>query len=113
MTNNQDKEPRYITNFFIRNDKHSWFIIPTIVFYYNKGSFFETGITSPSFSLSFRWLKIFMGIHIQKNIYYRESISFSENDINTIVDAITNPPKPNDNLKKGFDDYNLKQNKSL
>jgi hypothetical protein len=69
MTN---KEPKYLTDFFIYKKKFHWFIIPTIVFFYRKDVFFETGITSPAFGISFRWLTFFMGVQIQKNIYYKK-----------------------------------------
>jgi hypothetical protein len=69
MTN---KEPKYLTDFFLYNKRYHWFIIPTIVFYYREDVFFETGITSPAIGLSFRWLTFFMGIQFQKNIYYKK-----------------------------------------
>lgn len=64
------KEPKYLTDFFIYKKKHHWFIIPTIVFFYDKETFFETGVYSPSFGFTFRWLILFMGFQVQKNIYY-------------------------------------------
>ena len=67
MTNN---EPKYLTDFFLYKKKHHWFILPTIVFFHNKETFFETGVYTPSFGLSIRWLIFFGGIQIQKNAYY-------------------------------------------
>ncbi len=67
MTN---KEPKYLTDFFVYKKKFHWFIIPTIVFFYRKDVFFETGITSPAVGLSIRWLTFFAGVQFQKNIYY-------------------------------------------
>lgn len=69
MTN---KEPKYLTDFFVYKKKFHWFIIPTIVFFYREDVFFETGITSPAFGLSIRWLTFFIGIQFQKNIYYKK-----------------------------------------
>ncbi len=69
MTN---KEPKYLTDFFLYNKKFHWFIIPTVVFYYRKDVFFETGITSPAFGMSVRWLTFFAGIQFQRNIYYED-----------------------------------------
>jgi hypothetical protein len=66
------KEPKYLTDFFILKKKHHWFIIPTIIFFYRKETFFETGIYSPAFGLSIRWLTLFIGLQIQKNIYYKK-----------------------------------------
>jgi hypothetical protein len=65
-----NKEPKYLKDFFIYNKRYHWFIIPTIVFYYRKDTFFETGITSPAFGMSIRWFTFFAGFQIQKNIYY-------------------------------------------
>lgn len=65
------KEPKYLKDFFIYNKRYHWFLIPTVVFYYRKDVFFETGITSPAFGLSVRWLTFFMGVQFQKNIYYK------------------------------------------
>jgi hypothetical protein len=66
------KEPKYLTDFFIYRKKYHWFIIPTIIFFYRKDVFFETGITSPAIGLSLRWLTFFMGIQVQRNIYYKK-----------------------------------------
>lgn len=67
----KEKEPKYLTDFFIYHKKYHWFIIPTIVFYYRKDTFFSTGQYSPAFGMSFRWLTFFMGIQFQKNIHYK------------------------------------------
>jgi hypothetical protein len=66
------KEPKYLTDFFIYRKKYHWFIIPTIIFFYREDVFFETGITSPAIGLSLRWLTFFMGIQVQRNIYYKK-----------------------------------------
>ncbi len=69
MTN---KEPKYLTDFFIYNKKYHWFIIPTIALYYREDVFFETGITTPAFGFSIRWLTFFMGVQFQRNAYYKK-----------------------------------------
>jgi hypothetical protein len=68
MTN---REPKYHTDFFIYRKKYHWFLIPAIIVFYNKEEFCETGVSSPAFGISLRWLTFFMGIQIQKNIYYK------------------------------------------
>jgi len=57
---------KYYKDFFIYKKKHHWFLIPTIVFFYNKTEFLETGVTSPSWGLTIRWLTYMMGIQIQQ-----------------------------------------------
>ena len=57
----------YIKDFFIYKKKHHWFIIPTIVFFYNKTEFLETGVYTPSWALTIRWLTYMMGIQIQRS----------------------------------------------
>lgn len=65
-----NKEQKYLIDYFIYKKKFHWFIFPAIVVYYNKDEFFETGVTSPAFCLSLRWLIFFAGVQIQKNTYY-------------------------------------------
>jgi len=60
MLKNYDKD------FFIYKKKHHWFIIPTVVFFYNKDTFLETGVTSPSWGLTIRWLTYMVGVQIQE-----------------------------------------------
>ena len=67
-----NKEPKYLTDFFLYNKKYHWFIILTVVFFYRKDVFFETGLTTPAFGLSVRWLTFFMGIQFQRNAYYEK-----------------------------------------
>ena len=57
---------KYYKDFFIYKKKHHWYLIPTIVFFYNKTEFLETGVTSPSWGLTVRWLTYMMGIQIQE-----------------------------------------------
>lgn len=56
----------YLKDFFIYNKKHHWFIIPTIVFFYNKETFLETGVYTPAWGLTIRWLTFMMGVQIQE-----------------------------------------------
>ena len=56
----------YHKDFFIYKKKHHWFIIPTIVFFHNKETFLETGIYTPSWGLTIRWLTFMLGVQIQE-----------------------------------------------
>ena len=56
----------YLKDFFIYKKKHHWFIIPTIVFFYNKETFLETGVYSPSWGVTMRWLTFMIGFQIQQ-----------------------------------------------
>jgi hypothetical protein len=55
----------YLKDFFIYKKKHHWFLIPTIVFFYNKETFLETGVYSPSWGVTMRWLTFMIGFQIQ------------------------------------------------
>ncbi len=55
---------KYLKDFYIIHQKH-WYIIPTFVFYYNKNEFLETGVTTPAWSLSFKWLTFVFTIQMQ------------------------------------------------
>jgi len=57
---------KYCKDFFIYKKRHHWFLIPTIVFFYNKTEFLETGVYTPSWGLTIRWLTYMMGIQIQE-----------------------------------------------
>ena len=69
MTN---KEPKYLTDFFLYKKKYHWFIIPTIIYFYRKDLFFLRRLCIPQFGLSIRWLTFFMGIQFQVNPYYKK-----------------------------------------
>jgi hypothetical protein len=56
----------YLKDFFVYKKKHHWFIIPTVVFFYNKETFLETGVYSPSWGLTIRWLTYMIGFQIQE-----------------------------------------------
>lgn len=56
----------YEKNFFILKKKHHWFILPSIVFYYNKNEFLETGIYTPSWGITIRFLIFMIGFQIQE-----------------------------------------------
>ena len=60
------KNKKYEKDFFIIKKKHFWFIIPTIIIFYNKETFLETGVYTPSWGLTLRWLNIMAGIQIQE-----------------------------------------------
>jgi hypothetical protein len=57
---------KYSKDFFVYNKRHHWFIMPTIVFFYNKETFLETGVYTPSFGLTIRWLTFMVGFQIQQ-----------------------------------------------
>ena len=57
---------KYCKDFFIYKKRHHWFLIPTIVFFYNKTEFLQTGVYTPSWGLTVRWLTYMMGIQIQE-----------------------------------------------
>lgn len=57
---------KYETRFYIRNKSYNFFLLPTIVFFYRKDYFFETGVYTPAFGITFKWLKFYIGFKIQK-----------------------------------------------
>jgi hypothetical protein len=59
-------------NFFIIKKKNHWFVIPSIVVYYNKHEFYETGVTTPCWGLMFRWLVFMIGFQIQEGYEYQK-----------------------------------------
>ena len=61
-----EMKKKYCKDFFIYKKRHHWFLIPTIVFFYNKTEFLETGVYTPSWGLTVRWLTYMMGIQIQE-----------------------------------------------
>ena len=63
---------KYYKDFFIYKKKHHWFLIPTPIFYYRKDEFFETGLTSPCWGFTLRFLVFMVGLQVQKNIYYKK-----------------------------------------
>lgn len=60
------RKKNYHKDFFIYNKKHHWFLIPTIVIFYNKETFLETGVYTPSWGIIVRWLTFMVGIQIQQ-----------------------------------------------
>jgi len=60
------RKKTYIKDFFIYKKRHHWFLIPTIVFFYNKTEFLETGVYTPSWGLTIRWLTYMIGVQIQE-----------------------------------------------
>ena len=49
----------YYKDFFIYNKKHHWYIIPSVIFYYDKECYYDDGKTSP-------WLTYMVGFQMQK-----------------------------------------------
>lgn len=52
--------------FFLLKKKHHWFIVPALVFFYNKNTFFETGVYTPSWGVAIRWLIFMAGVQVQR-----------------------------------------------
>lgn len=57
---------KYHKDFFIYNKRHHWFLIPTVVLFYNKQTLLNTGEYTPSWGLTIRWLTFMVGIQIQQ-----------------------------------------------
>jgi len=66
------RKKTYIKDFFIYKKRHHWFLIPTIVFFYNKTEFLETGVYTPSWGLTIRWLTYMIGVQIQETYKYEK-----------------------------------------
>jgi len=66
------RKKTYIKDFFIYKKRHHWFLIPTIVFFYNKTEFLETGVYTPSWGLTVRWLTYMIGVQIQETYKYEK-----------------------------------------
>lgn len=62
----------YHKDFFIYKKNHHWFLIPTIVFFYNKQTFLESGVYTPSCGITVRWLTYMVGAQIQKGYKIEE-----------------------------------------
>lgn len=57
---------KYHKDFFIYKKKHHWYILPAIIFYYDKYSYYDDGKSAPSWGLTIRWFTFMVGIQIQK-----------------------------------------------
>lgn len=66
MTTETTTKKIYHKDFFIYNKRHHWFIIPTVVFFYNKYTFLNGGEYTPAWGLTIRWLTFMAGIQIQE-----------------------------------------------
>ena len=66
------RKKTYIKDFFIYKKRHHWFLIPTIVFFYNKTEFLQTGVYTPSWGLTVRWLTYMIGVQIQETYRYEK-----------------------------------------
>lgn len=65
-------EKKYDIRFYSKKDGYVLFIIPTIVFFYRSDYFWESGVHTPAFGMSFKWLKFNIGFMIQINPYYEK-----------------------------------------
>ena len=57
----------YDKHFYFVKMRNNWFIIPTVVFFYNKETFLETGVYTPAWGLNFKWLIFTGGFQIQES----------------------------------------------
>ena len=71
---NQQTKPKtiYLKDFFLYKKRNYWYIIPSIIYYYNKREFLETGVYTPSWAITLRWLNFVMGIQIQQAYEIKE-----------------------------------------
>jgi hypothetical protein len=69
-TMTKTKEPKRYTDYFVRWGRREWFILPTLVFFYNPQQYFADDAFSPGWGLYFQWLKLTIGLQTQKNPYY-------------------------------------------
>jgi hypothetical protein len=53
-------------DYFVYKKKHHWFILPAIIFYYDKHSIYDDGKMAPSYGFTIRWLQYMIGLQIQK-----------------------------------------------
>ena len=56
----------YYKDFFVYKKKHHWYILPAIIFYYDKYSIYDDGKMAPSYGLTIRWLQYMIGFQLQK-----------------------------------------------
>lgn len=56
----------YYKDFFIYKKKHHWYVLPAIIFYYDKYQIDDDGKMSPSYGLTIRWLQYMVGFQIQE-----------------------------------------------
>lgn len=57
---------RYYKDFFIYNKRHHWYILPAIIFYYDKHSYYDDGKSSPSWGITLRWFTFMVGVQFQR-----------------------------------------------
>ena len=55
----------FYTDYFVYNKRHHWFILPAIVFYYDRYSIYDDSHMAPSWGLTIRWLTFMAGFQIQ------------------------------------------------
>lgn len=56
----------YYKDFFVYKKNYYWYILPSIIFYYDKYEIYDDNKMSPSWGITFRWLIFMVGFQIQK-----------------------------------------------
>ena len=56
----------YYKDFFVYKKHHHWYILPAIIFYYDKYPIYDDGKMAPSYGLTIRWLQYMIGFQLQK-----------------------------------------------
>ena len=56
---------KFYTDFFVYKKKHHWFILPALIFYYDRYEFYDEGKIAPSFGITIRWLIFMAGFQLQ------------------------------------------------
>lgn len=59
---------KYEIRCYAQSDGFNIFLIPTVVVFYREDCFWETGVYTPAFGITFKWLKFYFEFKIQK--YY-------------------------------------------
>lgn len=56
---------KFYKDFFVYKKNHYWFIIPTIVFYFDRYEIYDDRKMAPCWGFTFRWLLFMVGFQIQ------------------------------------------------
>ncbi len=56
---------KFYTEYFVYNKRNYWFILPAVVFFYDRYRIYDELKMGPSFGFTFRWLTLMAGFQIQ------------------------------------------------
>ena len=56
---------KYYVDYFVYRKRYYWFIIPSLVFYYDNDNYYDELKVGPSFGLTIRWLTFMAGFQVQ------------------------------------------------